>query len=195
MSSSKLKYLFGANEWQYPSDEYLNYVTPQSIADIVVSEAARQYNLGNKVMWDMFSGIGTDAIRFSKSTGKIVCSELDNDTYQCMNANMDISNIYNVSTYNEDCCKASHKADIIYFDPPWGNNYVSGTPFSFDNMRLGDCTVAELMRKMHAQYDMIIKTPYLCDSVDNMVNCQDVLSILTFSQQKIKFYFLKKMSK
>lgn len=204
MIMSKLGYLFGqehnenGTDWQYPSDEYLNYVTPKGIAEIIVKEADHTYSLRDKVLWDMFAGIGTDSIRFSMCTGKVLCSELNNDTYQCMNVNMDIKNVHNASTFKEDCTTAEHRTDIVYFDPPWGDKFVSGEMFSFDDVILGNedkpITVTELMRKMYKRHDMIIKTPYLCDTVEQVVDPNDIISILTFSQQKVKFYFVQKMT-
>jgi len=195
-NSSKITYLFGPDyvNWQYPDDKYLTYVTPAGIADTIVNEANHIYELKSKVLWDMFAGIGTDAVRFSYFTGKILCSEINNDTYQSLNANMDMLNVHNVSTFKEDCSTAEHLSDIVYFDPPWGEQFVSGANFDFDSVILGKCTVTELMVKTYARCDMIIKTPFLCDTVERVVDDKDILRILTFSQQKVKFYFVKKMT-
>uniref|UniRef100_A0A6C0J8S8 TRM5/TYW2-like methyltransferase domain-containing protein n=1 Tax=viral metagenome TaxID=1070528 RepID=A0A6C0J8S8_9ZZZZ len=191
--NSKIKYLLDNNPlWKYPNEKYLNYITPYSIANIIINEAVPYFNLDDKVVWDMFAGIGTDSIRLSARTGKVICSEIDTKTYKCFVDNIKGFNINNIISYNEDCSIAEHKVDIVYFDPPWGSEFVSGKEFSFDSVELSECTVTELMAKMYSMYPMIIKAPYLCNTVEKVVNEYDIMRIFTFSQQKVKFYFTKK---
>lgn len=194
--SSKHHYLFGNNnDWQYPNEHYLNYVTPLSVSQILVNEANQLFNLSDKIIWDMFAGIGTDAVRFAPVSGKIICSEIDNETYQCLNVNMELFNINNISTYNENCCNANHKVDIIYYDPPWGQHYISGNDFDFDNVLLTpEITVTDLLTKLYQNHNIIVKAPYLCNTLDKVFHKEDILRILTFSQQKIKFYMVRSKS-
>lgn len=196
---SKLDYLFGSKYqlWQYPFDEYLNYVTPISISNVVIRTARDVFgNLSDKIIWDMFSGIGTDSINFSNEAGKIICSEKNPETYQCLNANLEIFNINNVSTYLEDSSKSNHLSDIIYFDPPWGEKYVSGRDFSFDTVQINETeNVVDLIKRLNQSYKMIIKAPISCNNLHELFLPNQILSIITFSQQKVQYFFINdKMS-
>jgi predicted RNA methylase len=183
------KYLFGNDQdlWQYPNDKYLSFITPDSIIKIIIKNANKIFNLHDKVIWDPFAGIGTDSIRFSKICGKIISSEIDKETYQFLNVNMDIFKVYNAKTFNEDTLKIKfHAADIVYYDPPWGDTYIKDQPYTFNQ------EFKDLFLKLHSRYHIIAKIPYLCFDIEETVHDDNILSIYTFSKQKLKFIFINK---
>lgn len=201
----KMEYLFGKKHdmWTIPSIEYLHYVTPHSIAEVVFKEACQCLDLNGRVIWDMFAGVGTDAIRLSAYAGRVIGTEVNPDTYQCFLQNIKKHGADNVIAYNFSC----HGADvigksirrtagspvirpIIYFDPPWGENYVSGQLFDLGSVSISDTTVRDLLQ-LSKQHDMIIKVPYICDTVEECVDHDSIINILTFSKHKLKFYFVR----
>lgn len=84
MTDSKLNYLLGEEhyKWTYTEDDYLSFITPNIIIDKIIDLAKEHFNgLNDKVLWDMFSGIGSDGLRFASHAGKVICSEIDKDRY------------------------------------------------------------------------------------------------------------------
>ena len=196
----KITYLLGNGKYSYPSYEYLNYITPIEVFDIVLSNANIHFNLKSKIIWDMFAGIGTDSIRLASVAGLVYSTELNTDTFNCLISNISyakstsLNTFLNIETYNIDCCQfTKSNSDVIYFDPPWGETFKSGMHFSFDNVKLsnGKC-VLDLVKELYKSYDLIIKVPYLCDNFETIINEEDIISILTFSREKLKYLFVKK---
>ena len=54
--------------------------------------------------------------------------------------------------------------------------------------------VGDLFKKCHSKYDMIVKVPFLCDDVEVLTMEDNILSIITFSRQKLKYVFVKKLN-
>ena len=187
---SKLQYLFGAGyrKWTCSTGGYYAFITPDLIMRKICDLADEHFHgLKDKVIWDMFSGIGTDGIRLAERAGKVICTEINYSTYADLQKNS--KDIDNVETYNADCCKFSTKCDIVYFDPPWGNTYRSGEPFDFNKIRLGAVTVAELAKQVYGGDGMIIKSPVTCNTFEELFTDQ-VIYTFTFTQQKLKFLFV-----
>jgi predicted RNA methylase len=187
--SFKISYLLGNNNYAYPSDEYLKYITPSEVFNIVLTNANLHFNLKYKIVWDMFAGIGTDSIRLASSAGLVYSTELNKDTFECLILNISRAKINgkksNIEAFNDDCCRnIMSNADIIYFDPPWGETFKSGVNFSFDNVLLSNGkSVMSLMKDLYKKYDLIVKVPYLCDNFESIINEEDIICILTFSRQ------------
>lgn len=205
MRLPKREYLFGKNhdQWIIPSNEYLNYVTPNDIADIVFKDANQSLELGVRLIWDMFAGVGTDAIRLSRYAGRVVGTEINPATYQCFLKNIESHGADNVVAYNDSChrciekCLEKFSRPVIYFDPPWGQGYLSGQMFDLGAVVIGDSlpgaddiTVKDLLLRLK-KHDMIIKVPYLCDTVEENIDPDCIIHILTFSKHKIKFYIVR----
>jgi predicted RNA methylase len=192
---SRFSYLFSTEEHvlSYPSDEYLDFITPADIFNIVIVNATVQFNcLSDKIVWDMFAGIGTDSLRLSKCSGMVIATEINTDTFNCLKQNTEHTD--NIYIYNQDCFTANIQTpDVIYFDPPWGSTFKTGHPFCFDDVRLDNSqTVPELFLNIRARYPeamFIIKLPFMCD-FEKYINEADIRCILTFSRQKIKYIFI-----
>ena len=193
MTDSRISYLFGDKDYIYPCDEYLDYITPAEVFNIVVQQANIHFNLKKKVVWDMFSGIGTDSIRLAMLSGLVQCTELNVETYNCLKHNIELSGYNNIIAKNADCSSpVGYEPDIIYFDPPWGDTFKSGSTFTFEGVRLSNGTlITDLLMSMYNTHDMIIKSPYMSDSLDKLINPEDIISILTFSRQKLKYIFVR----
>jgi predicted RNA methylase len=188
---SKLQYLFGFGfrKWHCTSGNYYAYVTPHLIISKISDLADEHFHgLGDKVIWDMFAGIGTDGIRLAQRAGKVICTEINPTTYIDLQKNS--VDIDNVESYNVDCCKFTTKCDIIYFDPPWGDTYRSGEPFNFNDIRLSTgTTVAELAKSAYNGIGMIIKSPITCNTFEELF-ADETIYTFTFTQQKLKFLFI-----
>jgi predicted RNA methylase len=191
---SKLQYLFGSRyrEWKM-APEYLMYATPHIISDKIVQLANEQFLLAQMVVWDMFAGIGTDALKFSSRAGKVVCTEINPVTFQHLTENIGhFKTKNNIETYNIDCCHfpGADSVNLAYFDPPWGSSFKSGCAFDFSDVVLDNGkNVMELASEVHQRYPMIIKSPALCDTFEEAFR-DDIIRVHTFPQQKLKFIFV-----
>ena len=202
---SRLHYLLGDehDKIEYPSDVYLDFITPAELFNVIVKHANIQIGgLANKVVWDMFAGIGTDSLRLATVAGKVIATELNVDTYKCLLKNVKVN--FNgtsapgiIECYNTDATEKQFlngAPDVIYFDPPWGDDFKSGQRFSFESVKLSNGKTAMdvylTLREKYKETYFIIKAPYTCD-MESIIPEHELLCILSFSRQKLKYYFLK----
>lgn len=195
---SKFCYLLGKDyaKWTCRNEDYLSFITPDIIIQKLITLAHEHFNgLSDKVIWDMFAGIGSDAIRLAGRAGKVICTEIDADTFDDLKENYAASRCNNMELYHGDCCDhLSTKCDIIYFDPPWGDTYRSGKQFDFNDVILSNgISVMELVERVQKGHNLIIKSPITSDSFDKIFDPEKyTVRLFTFTQQKLKFLFIKK---
>jgi 16S rRNA G966 N2-methylase RsmD len=196
MSDSKCSYLFGPNykQWSYKRS-YLSFVTPHIVSLKITELANNCWNLKDLVVYDMFSGIGTDAIAFSNYAKSVVCTELLESRYNMFQSNLKFANAKcNMLVYNQDCCidmDPSINIDVVFFDPPWGKTYVPGNDFRFENLLLDNGqSIIDLSKKMLKKYGkLIIKSPIKCESFDQVFE-EHIINCYRFPTQKLKFLFI-----
>ena len=194
--SNKYSYLFGPNHcsWKFPMN-YLSYVTPYAVSEKIAQIANRIFDLSDKVVFDMFSGIGTDSVALSKYCKSIVCTEIVPERFKMLEHNIKLSmKSCIISKYNQDCCielDPSHNVSVVFFDPPWGKTFVSGQAFKFEGLTLDNGQdIIKLASNMLDKYGMmIIKSPIKCESFDKAFIDQSVASY-SFQNQRLKFLFL-----
>jgi 16S rRNA G966 N2-methylase RsmD len=194
MSMSRLTYLLGDENLSYPSEEYLDYVTPVDVFSIVLFNANVQLGgLSDKVVWDMFAGIGTDSIRLARYSGRVISTEINPITFNCLSKNL--AGLQNIEIHNKDCrdMTTETEPDVIYFDPPWGDEFKTGQQFSLDDVLLNNgLSVLDIFNTVRSRYpeaSVIIKTPFMCD-FEKYIPEDSIKNILTFSRQKLKYILL-----
>lgn len=195
---SKFLYLLGKEhaKWTCRNDDYLAFITPDVIIQKIIALAREHFNgLSDKVIWDMFAGIGSDAIRLAGQAGKVICTEIDADTFSDLKENYAVSCCNNMELHHGDCCgHIGVKCDIIYFDPPWGDTFQSGKEFDFHDVILSNGTsVMDLITTVQKGHSLIIKSPITSNSFDKLFDPEKyTVRLFTFTQQKLKFLFIKK---
>ena len=213
-----LQILFGEEcaKWSYMQSQ-LSYVTPFHIS-VKMSQLANHYygkNSKVKKVWDMFGGLGMDAINLAKYFKSIVVTEIDPKVFQCLQQNIqnltlpvdnDKSDV-EIEAYNQDAIAKFrernfiHGIDLVYFDPPWGNSFKTGEPFDFDNItivtnlngKLVEQNIIDLLDKISNKVaNIIIKSPVLSDSFERWAARKQVsiLQICEFPTHKLKYLFL-----
>ena len=198
--NSKLYYLLDSNhnDWICSESDYLSYITPHVIIEKIIALAKEHFHgLNDKVIWDMFAGIGCDGLRLSTHAGKVICTEIKSETFNDLAKNTEKFGV-NVEIYNTDCCTKSNdiRCNVIYFDPPWGDTFKSGEDFDFNQVILNDGTgVLDLLKQVSSKYDMlIIKSPISSTSFEKELSeYQDNMLVFTFTQQKLKFLLINKI--
>lgn len=192
---SKLYYLFGSdyNDWNYSNKDYLSYVTPKLIIEKIIELAKEHYQgLNDKVIWDMFAGAGCDALRLARHSGKVICTEINSDTFRCLEQNVQMKDQPNIEIHHGDCCNMMDTTcNIIYFDPPWGDTFCSGKEFDFNDVTMNNGkSVLSLAKDLSIEHHLIIKSPIRSDSFEELFGDR-VTAVFTFTQQKLKYLFVK----
>ena len=76
----------------------------------------------NCIITDGTAGVGGDSIKFSKFFKQVNAVEIDKDTFDLLNKNIEKFNIINIKTYNADyiTIMSNLRQNVIYIDFPWG---------------------------------------------------------------------------
>jgi hypothetical protein len=163
-----------------------------------MNHVIREYLKSTRItsVWDVFAGIGTDAIAFSTiSNASVVATEVNPMTYSHLVKNIiEFKATGSVVAINVDACEIMDvmKPGLIYFDPPWGETFRSGREFLFDEVSLpnGMPILTLLTKFKDTGLPMIIKSPLLCNSFEQVFPSDRISRILTFTQQRLKFIFI-----
>lgn len=199
MNSSRVHYLLGQrhSEWSYP-DSHLAFITPDIIAEKVIALANEVFSLHDKILWDMFAGIGTDSVRFARVSGRVIATEINSETFEHLQKNSET--VDNLQVFNQNCTELLNNVacDVVYFDPPWGCTFHSGQQFDFTDVAIDmpsttskDINVVELAKLMQQRCHLIIKSPFLSDSFERVFSKDDIISIHAFPNQKLKFLLIR----
>lgn len=195
MRNLGLKILFGKDykKWSWVPEQ-LPYTTPAYIADKVSALVYKFYSPSNKepVIWDMFSGLGGDAIPLAQRGCKIYCTEINTKIFGLLNKNVEAHGLISeIQTFRADSVEKLNvlEADIIYFDPPWGETFNPYREFSFNNVKLDNGhNIIELLRKVHNKTkNIIIKSPLNCHTFESLDFLQ-IKRTYTFPKHNLKFF-------
>ncbi len=121
------KYIY--REFQVDSDG-LSYMTAFSIGREICDILRRFYQFCYRnVVTDAFAGAGGNTIVFASYFSRVNAVELEQKRSQLLLNNVDLFRQDNVMIHVGYYQKFMYslKQDIIYFDPPWGNDYKSPT--------------------------------------------------------------------
>ena len=189
---SKISYLLGNTEKWKCGDKSLIYVTPFQISQKIAEIANKFYDLQKMVVVDMYAGIGMDSCSLAKYASVVYAVENDIEIY--LNLCENIKNNVNVIPILQDSFKYvtnNHiKADLVYFDPPWGEYYRSGEKFDFNDVIIEDLSIVNIAQNLHEKYgNMIIKSPYSSDTFENLFK-DKIKYRFCFPRQHLKFLFI-----
>jgi len=206
-----LQILFGDDweKWNYLQSQ-LSYVTPCYISSKVAQLAHHYYGktIQNTVLWDMFGGLGMDAINFSKFFNTVV-TEIDPKVFLILKENIKTfthieDNYIKICAINEDSLVKLNdksfmkKINVIFFDPPWGISFKTGEPFDFENITINNnanlqINILILLDKIYQKVpNIIIKSPILSDSFEKwaLKKSINILQICEFPTHKLKYIFI-----
>lgn len=184
---SRNEYIYGADHaaWSYPPD-YLWFSTPITIRTIVARRAHELFPYITSI-WDMFAGVGADTVSLATQfpSASVVASEIDPEIFVHLQLNTKKFSP-RVTLLQKDCQECQDvTADMVYFDPPWGDTFVSGINFDFNP------EIVALLRRVLLKFPrVIIKVPYLCSTFESEFPIAASVETLCFSKQKLKFYFI-----
>lgn len=179
------EYIYGPDhaKWSYPSD-YLRFSTPYEIRE-AVSQRALEIFPATTSIWDMFAGVGADTVSLMSKfpEAHVVATEKNPEIYKHL-----IKNIPESNAICTDCRDALDRltADLIFFDPPWGDHFRSGVNFEFDQETID--LLSKTIDKL-GQVGVIVKCPYMCQTFER--EFKDMIKVtIKFPQQKLKFHLL-----
>ena len=190
--TSKIAYLLSDDErdsLEYPDENYLNYVTPHSISSKVFSLVQCYFCLEDKVIWDMFCGVGTDSLRLAQRSGKVLCTEIDERVYEKLLVN--VKTCDKIETYNVSCLDIDLNPDVIYFDPPWGETFDE-PGFNFLSVMIGNKSIRDILQSKYEKHDLVVKTPLSSGDISFLFQPEDIVHIMRFSTQKLVYYVIKR---
>ncbi len=107
-------------------------LTYESVYSVSSAEEAEETSLvikkyfpNAKTIIDATSNVGGNTINFAQHFEKVYSIEIDEDTYEALKRNTELYRRNNVVCINGDytLIKDIYKADLIFFDPPWGGIY------------------------------------------------------------------------
>lgn len=207
-----LPLLFGprTRDWSYDKGK-LNFITPYILSTQMCRYASliyRQYK--PQVIWDMFGGIGSDTIELSNYFS-VITTEIDPQVYALLKQNISTYRCPNVNILKGNCLTLLPimKPDVIYFDPPWGENYKSKMKnFDFSQVFLdlpmieGDPFLATIPKKVcctdlimylykNVTQNIVIKAPLNSNTFENIFPPTAIKYIFKSSpHNNLKFIYL-----
>ena len=197
-----LRLLFGEEyqKWHYSGD-FLPMVTPFYVSQ-EIAQCAQENFQNSKGIWDMFAGIGGDTVQFAKYF-PVIATEIDIVTYSHLYDNIMAfpsdknivvpHNVDCVAYMNNDMIGYLDQVDIVYFDPPWGESFQTGTDFDFSQVNLanGVNVVALFKQIIHKFSKLIVKTPITSTTFDKiLIDAGLKPQFYTFAKHRLKFIFV-----
>jgi len=90
-----------------------------------ISKLIKKYYPDAKSIVDTSANVGGNSINFAKHFEKVTSIEIDPETYEALQHNLDLYQRKNVEVILGDYTelKDQLKADVYFFDPPWGGIY------------------------------------------------------------------------
>lgn len=194
-----LRILFGEDyqRWSWVHEQ-LPYTTPAYIAEKVADLACDFYsNKSNQepVIWDMFAGLGSDTIYFAKKDFFVYATEISPTIYDLLEKNIEEFQLKDrILPFQSDCVAklSTISADLVYFDPPWGESFNPEEEFDFTDVKLNNGTgVVDLLKRVHTEktQNIVIKAPLKCNTFEEL----DFLSVkrtYIFRKHHVKFLFV-----
>lgn len=113
----------------------LRMATPVLLAHKVwhhIGMQVKQLGVSLYSIWDAFGGIGIDSIVASKVLKTTVfVTEKDPPTYQLLQGNIVTQRAHGVVSSLANSLSQPFQCDLIYLDPPWGNQFHPQYSFDF----------------------------------------------------------------
>jgi hypothetical protein len=120
-------------------------------------------DLNTKTITDGTACIGGDTIQFGLWFNHVHSIEINSDNFECLENNIKVYNLNNVTLYNGDCTTVFNwKTDVLYLDPPWGGPEYKGKvnlDLSIGNKRIDEWLDEILIRKNRPSF-IFLKLPH-----------------------------------
>ena len=146
----------------------------------------------NAIITDATAGVGGNSISFGLKFNKVYSIEIDEQREKYLKNNIDIYDLQNIKTFNEDCTEVIDKIDdhnVIYMDPPWGGKFYK--KHKKLRLKIGNLSVETLCNYIFNE-QMMKKTPEMI-VMKLPINYDLVYLLDTIISKKIYFKKLKKM--
>jgi len=151
----------------------------------------------NCTITDGTAGVGGDTIKFSQYFKYVNAVEIDPETFDLLNKNIERFSIDNITTYNADyiTIMSDLKQDVIYIDFPWGGiGYKNKKEVSLYLSNLG---VNKIVEQLFNEIDLIfIKVPFNVNTELFRKYITDEITILNkMGRESFKILKLEKLEK
>lgn len=178
-------------------DDSMYYISfrehAQQITDIIMGYLSKlNINNTDAVITDATAGVGGNTISFGMYFKSVNAIEMDTTRYEYLKNNVDVYDLKNVNTINDDCTKVFCELDnhdVIFVDPPWG-----GKSYKYhNNLKLQISNVSlEMMCSHLFDSNIMKKVPKMV--VLKLPTNYDIYYLYNYLRDKIiYFHDLKKM--
>ena len=109
-------------------DDSIHFISLREVANKITSIITYHLNkinidINNISITDATAGVGGNTLSFGMNFKTVNAIELDDTRYEYLINNINIYDLQNINTYNDDCMtilpKLTHQ-NVVFIDPPWG---------------------------------------------------------------------------
>lgn len=166
-------------------EDSIHYISLKEVASkitIIIKYQLEKIGITENVhITDATAGVGGNVISFGKEFSIVNAIEIDELRYEYLINNINVYELKNVNTFNDDCriiLPKIKKHDVVFIDPPWGGKdyknhekltlSLSNTPLETLCNNLLDetkniCCPSIIVLKLPTNYDLY----YLYDMVNS----------------------------
>jgi 16S rRNA G966 N2-methylase RsmD len=188
--------------------ESISYITTpryaKQICDIICDTMKSiDMDVSESTILDCTSGVGGDIISFGNVFKHVIAYELDEKRFGMMSNNVNVYNLSNVTTINDNCFDSMYNvnfADVVYIDPPWGGkNYknkenliLSMTDSNGVDYRMCDIVNNIFASNMNVSV-IVMKLPNNYNLKNLYMNTKDIITSMTlYELRKMKVIVILK---
>jgi predicted RNA methylase len=109
------------------------------------------------VITDAMAGVGGNTIPFAQTFKHVNSVEICENRKKMLDRNISLYKLSNVTTSRKSYSANDFEQDIVYFDPPWGENYKD-----FDCLTISirvngrDCKLHDLVAQLHNKCKYVV---------------------------------------
>ena len=146
--------------------ESISYISLRDVAEKITNIIKYHLKKLNKdptniYITDTTAGVGGDTISFGMHFKVVHSIEIDELRYEYLVNNINVYNLTNIYTYNDDCRKIIpliKKQHVVFMDPPWGGkDYKQHDKLT---LKLGSSHIEEICNNL-LNSQKTISPPYL----------------------------------
>ena len=177
----------------------ISYITTPFCAKQISNIIIKLFKINNlelNSIIDCTAGVGGDSISLSSIFKTVIGVEINKTRFDMLNNNINVYNLNNIITYNDNCLNILKKLNYIqaiYIDPPWGGSAYKcyeKIKLMIDNKPIEQIIIDIINRKY-------IKIPpkFIILKLPKNYDIQYLFKTISFKENiKIFFYKLKKIN-
>lgn len=185
-------------------EESIHFISVRDAANLIskiICKHLQSLKIKDAIITDATAGVGGNTLSFSHYFSCVNAIEIDSTRCDYLKSNLELYNITNTITYNEDCTKILDtigKHNVVFIDPPWGGSSykkektirckISSIPIEIlcNDIMNGEKTkhIPELVVfKLPKNYDLNYFNKYINSNKIYIHNLKKMLLIVVFNSK------------